>query len=451
MKYTTFSKISLLLALLVTTLFSCVKTEFDEPPITGTPVDVQPNATIKQIKALHVTPDGFDKITEDLIIEGVVVMDDRSGNYYKTIVIQDATGGIEVKFNDGYLYNQYPIGRTLYIKCKDLMLTDYNGLIQLIGGTIEEGGNLNEVGITELQGRNQILKGLISSTPPQPRVITMDDISNPDYISTLVKIEDVEFIPADTAKTYADGVTKNSVNRTLQDCDSRQIVIRSSGYANFAGALTSGKHGAVSGILSAYGNTPQMYIRDVNDVQFNDARCPIQVTGIAGGNVVVETINETFSAATTNVDINFAGWSNYQVQGGRLWRGNAFSGDNYAQATSFGNAQPYTETWFITPGINVSTQKTLSFISSWAYYRHQGLSVWYSTNYNGTDFGTATWQPVNCTIAKQSDGSGNFSNWVPSGDVALPVLAGGKIHIAFKYTGDGSNTTTWRIDNVKVQ
>ena len=72
-------------------------------------------------------------------------MDDRSGNYYKSIVIQDSTGGIELKFNDGFLYNQYPIGRTLYIKCKDLILTDYNGLTQLIGSTKEESAKQLEI------------------------------------------------------------------------------------------------------------------------------------------------------------------------------------------------------------------------------------------------------------------------------------------------------------------
>ncbi|MCB0530152.1 MAG: hypothetical protein KDC65_16860, partial [Saprospiraceae bacterium] len=126
-----------LAALLLTVISACVKTEFDEPPAGGEPVTLTPNMTIKELKALHVTPEGFDEITEDIVIGGEVVMDDRSGNYYKTLVIQDATGGIEVKFNDGFLYQQMPVGRMLFIRCKDLLLTDYAGLTQLIGSTVE--------------------------------------------------------------------------------------------------------------------------------------------------------------------------------------------------------------------------------------------------------------------------------------------------------------------------
>jgi hypothetical protein len=99
--------LSLLSILLLSGIVSCVKKDFDEPPTGGEPVSVTPNTTLAELKALHLTKGGFDKITEDLIIGGQVVMDDRSGNYYKTLVIQDATGGIEIKFNDGYLYNQF--------------------------------------------------------------------------------------------------------------------------------------------------------------------------------------------------------------------------------------------------------------------------------------------------------------------------------------------------------
>ncbi|MBL7825411.1 MAG: OB-fold nucleic acid binding domain-containing protein, partial [Saprospiraceae bacterium] len=126
--------------LLLFSFFSCVKTEFDQPPVGGDGKDVPVNTTIAELKTRHEVDGGYDLITEDLVIGGVVVMDDRSGNYYKTIVIQDSTGGIEVKFSNGFLYNRYPVGRKIYIKCKGLTLTDYNELIQLVGGYIEENG-----------------------------------------------------------------------------------------------------------------------------------------------------------------------------------------------------------------------------------------------------------------------------------------------------------------------
>jgi Family of unknown function (DUF5689) len=454
MKNTLIAKFGIALALFACVFFSCVKTEFDEPPITGSPVDIKANITIKELKQLHTTLGGLDKIADEKIIEGVVVMDDRSGNFYKTIVMQDASGGIEVKFNDGYLYNQFPIGRTVYINCKGMLLGDYGGITQLNGGTKEEAGVLSAVGITEAQVRTQVFKGLVSATPPEPRIITLADVTNPDYLSTLVKFENAQFIGADTDKTYADAASKLTLNRTIEDCGgSANIVVRTSGYADFAAEKTPTKSGTITGVLSTYNTTAQLYIRNTADVNFTADRCVI-VCGKTGGNVTVDNIDEAFTSVTANQDVTLAGWSNIGSDGCRTWRGKSFSGNVYATVTAFTSQDANNESWLISPAITVSTQKKLSFESSWEYYKHDGLSVWYSTNFDGTNFASATWQPITCTLAQASDKdtNPNFGKWIPSGNINLPVVNNGKIHIGWKYVGSGpgGNTTTWRIDNVKV-
>jgi hypothetical protein len=37
------------------------------------------------------------KVTDDLIISGIVNADDKDGNFYKVITLQDSTGGIQIK------------------------------------------------------------------------------------------------------------------------------------------------------------------------------------------------------------------------------------------------------------------------------------------------------------------------------------------------------------------
>ncbi|MBK8556615.1 MAG: choice-of-anchor J domain-containing protein [Lewinellaceae bacterium] len=434
-------KILLPLALMVG-LAACVKTEFDEPPLGGEPINITANATIKALKALHITPGGYDKVVDDMIISGVVVMDDRSGNYYKTLVIQDSTGGIEVKFNDGYLYNQYPVGRRMYIKCQGLILSDYNGLTQLTGSTVEQGGQLSGVGITAAQIRDKVVKGPISDTPPVPRVTTLGAI-NADMVSTLLQFNDVEFIKADTGKTYADPVTKYNLNRTIEDCNSLQIILRSSGYAEFAGALTPGGKGTITGVLGIYNGTYQFFIRDTYDVQMEGERCgAVPATGLT-------SLNETFDGTSTNVDVDIIAWTNIAVQGNRIWRGASFSGDKFASATAYNSSLAAMETWLITPPIDLRTQKSLNFQSSSGYYVHDGLSVWVSTDFNGQNPSAATWTQLNFT--KPTPNASGYSDFVSSGNIALPVF-NGKGWIGFKYSGDtNTNTTTWRFDDVIVQ
>jgi hypothetical protein len=439
-----FFQIFLPVALLGTIVVSCVKQEFDEPPLGGDPVVLTPNTTIAELKALHITDGGYDKITEDLTIGGVVIMDDRSGNYYKTLVIQDETGGIEVKFNDGFLFNQFPVGRTIYIHCQDLILTDYNNLIQLTGSLVSSGGQLDDVGLTESQVRAKVEKGAISTTPPAPKVVTLSQISSQD-VSTLIRLEDVQFIKADTGMTYADPVTNFNLNRTLEDCNGLELIVRTSGYADFAGELTPGGKGTITGVLSVYGNTLQMYIRDLNDVQMDSLRCGV----IPGGGDGLTSLFESFEGASSGQDLDLSGWVNVAVAGNRLWRASSFSNSTFASATAYNSNLADMQTWLITPALDLSSQLTLNFTSSSGYYTHDGLTVWVSTDFDGQDVNGATWTEL--AFNKPAGDANGYTDFVPSGAIDLPVFAG-KGYVGFKYSGNTTtNTTTWRFDNIEIE
>lgn len=121
----------LMLSLLL--IFGC-KRKVEEPNNSNPPIVIA-NKTIKALKAMHVMGK-YQHILKDIIITGIVVANDKSGNFYKTICIQDTTGGISVKLEASSLYAQYPIGRQIFIRCKGLWLGDYEKLIQL--GTIDQ-------------------------------------------------------------------------------------------------------------------------------------------------------------------------------------------------------------------------------------------------------------------------------------------------------------------------
>lgn len=283
--------------LLTATFFACVKTEFDEPPVGGDGRDIPTNATIAQLKSLHESSGGITPITEDLVIGGIVTMDDRTGNYYKTVVIQDSTGGIEVNFSNGFLYNRYPIGRKIYIRCKGLVLTDYRNLIQLAGGFVVENGQYSTTGLTENQERDHIVRGFLGA-PPVPKTVSIAAMS-PSLVSTLITIEGVQFTNADTAKTWADAPSFTSLNRTIENCGGAKLLVRTSGYADFAIEKTPSGKGSITGVLGIFNNDYQLYIRNTDDVSMNDLRCG-QSTG-QETLVTISSIRALFSGATTYV------------------------------------------------------------------------------------------------------------------------------------------------------
>ena len=405
---------------------SCVDLQFDEPPAADV-CTLDATHTIADLKAMH-TLGQTELISEDIVIRGVVVADDRTGNWYRSIEIQDETAGIQLRFGITDLYNNFPIGREIWVRCNGLELSDYNGLIQL--GTIEE-AVLDDF-ICRGDGGKDI----------QPTVVSMADLTT-DMVSTLIQLDEVQFELADAGQPFADPVNLQAINRVLEDCNSQHtVLVRTSGYSDFAGQKTPVGSGTFIGILSVYGDEFQFLVRDPEELAMDNERCgPGSGTGLT-------SLQEDFQTGVNNEDIDFEGWLNLAVKGTRRWQAKEFDNNVYAQATAYNSSDAENECWLITPAIDLSEPRTLNFESAQAYWNHDGLSVWISTDFDGVNFDDATWTQLSCTLAGEND---PYHEWVPSGAVDLSGFSG-KGYIGFRYVGDPVNgTTSYRIDNVDIQ
>jgi len=419
---------------------SCIDETFDQPPTDGTPLpDGIANTSIKELKARH-TLGELETITEDLVIRGIVVADDASGNWYRTFVLQDETGGIEVTLDLAGSYVFYPEGREVAIKCNGLVLGDYNDLVQL-GGYIAFDNTLGPIaGVT-----GHLIKGALTDLPA-PKVMTFGQLTSDD-VSTLVTFDNVQFVKSDTATTLADGPHEAAYNLNIENCAFETIVLRTSGFADFADENVPNGGGSITGIPGVYRGDYQLLIRRLDDLALNGDRCSFDPC--AGTNViVVDAVDEDFATGVNNDNVAEYGWSNFAVKGTRLWIYKLFDGNVYVQSTAFNDFSPEMESWLVTPGINLNVPKVLTFDSAKAFWTHDGLSVWISTNFV-CDPSVATWQPLNCTLAAESDAD---HAWIPSGDIDLSGYTGSTVFIGFKYVGNNSSlTSSYRIDNVVVE
>ena len=118
----------------------CVDQEFDAPPAGGVDPGLTPTLTIAELKAMH-TLGQYEQITTEEIIRGVVISNDEAGNFFRQLVVQDETAGIEMRIDATDLFAQYPPGRQVYVMLKNLWLGDFNGLIQLGGAVVGQGSN----------------------------------------------------------------------------------------------------------------------------------------------------------------------------------------------------------------------------------------------------------------------------------------------------------------------
>jgi len=264
-------------------LGSCVRGAFERPPDnSGYDPKLEVTHSIAQLKALNgiYTPTtGGDTtlINDDVIISGIVTANDRSGNFYKQIVIQDSTAGIFVNIDAYSLYASYPVGRKLYIRCQGLFL-GYNG------GTMELGGSLNRQlqveGISGAYLDKHLVKGPVGNEI-RDSSITFSQARNFSatagvraLVGSLVTIKDVQF--ADTTVTYTDPAA--TTNRMIMECveSPSSLAVRTSNFSDFHAVRVAKGRGSVTGIYTVYQSssyTPQLLIRDTGDVHMAGPRC----------------------------------------------------------------------------------------------------------------------------------------------------------------------------------
>ena len=233
---------------------SCKKT-FDAPPGPGE-VNLVANKTIAGLKSYHTIAGVYDLISQDIIICGTVIANDQSGNFYKQLFIQDSTGAIQLLLDAYSIYNSYPVGRKVYIKCNGLTLSDANSTMVLGIKAIVDGSPSME-GIPASVA-NQYLVGATLNNPVEPITVTLADLGsnmNSRYINALVKLNGYEFASADTSKAYGDTSSfKATVNRNVNlGCGSTiNTIVRTSGYANFAAVRLPKGNGSIAAIYTIY-------------------------------------------------------------------------------------------------------------------------------------------------------------------------------------------------------
>ncbi|MDE3252655.1 MAG: choice-of-anchor J domain-containing protein [Bacteroidota bacterium] len=424
---------------------SCQK-NWDEPPVYTGP-DETANFTIGALRLMHF-PGNFEKITEDRFIEGIVVADDQSDNFYKSVLIQDSTGAITLRLDGFGLYADYPVGRKLLVKLKGLWLGDYGNMLQLGIGVDRSNQVYPELlPIPKpLFGRYLVPKSLQNSLAPVK--VTIADLSD-SLQGCLIELANMEFTPNDTAKPFADAVNQVSVNRTVKSCDGQSIYLRTSGFARFAGIKTPRGNGRITAIYSVFNTAKQLIIRDTSDLQMTGLRCT--------GTQAKQIFSEDFEHSTPGIPIQIAGWKNLPETGDVYYSGKSFNGNNYAEISAFATGKPTVISWLVLPRIdlNNSTDEVLFFDSKDGFDNGGDLQLLVSSNYDGSEAPwKARWTNLKPVFSKGSV-SGIAANWVSSGKISLKGLSG-KVSLAFRYEAADpieiplKKTTLFQLDNIRI-
>jgi DNA/RNA endonuclease YhcR with UshA esterase domain len=269
----------IILAVLSVFLVSCKK-EFENPSQWDRPVGEV--YTIAQLRAMYDNGNSPVVFDAHASVYATVTMDERSGNIYRSVYIQDATAAIQLRLQaPGGLY----LGDSIRVYLKGTTVNKYQGMYQIDNAN----GDFN---VEKLAVQKFI----------EPKTITLTQLNSGQFQSQLIRLEDVQFNAGDLGKTYADKPNLASEDRSLENCDGQSVIVRTSGYANFADRLLPEGKGSIIAVAATYVNTIQLYLRSPQEVNLTEPRCP--VAGDDFELITIASLRAQFAGGSTTIAPN---------------------------------------------------------------------------------------------------------------------------------------------------
>ncbi|OBX25280.1 hypothetical protein LX77_01236 [Gelidibacter algens] len=412
-------------------------------------------------------------IDTDVYIKAYVSSSDKNGNFFKELFLQNAaenpSAGIKVIVNQVESYNQYNMGREVYIKLNGLYVGEErvgNGVVT-IGGSTET----NQFGTTvERLTENQRAQNMFRSENTLDLVPLKLNLSqvNSTHIGIYTEFSGVEFSNNLEGKRYFDPAQDFDTLRLMQSCTGSigysNFNLETSSFAAFKDHLLPIGNGTVRGVIARTfdGSKLVVALNDISDITMTGPRCsPVSIEDFS------IILNEDFESMPTNKVISGNGWTSYAEVGTLNWKiatttdiGNPGPGNKIAAMKAYNSGTPVNIAWLITPPINLNAldKAYANFISSNSSEDGSELELLISSNWDGTadQVTSATWKVLPATIVSDDV---FYQDWVDSGLIDLSPYSG-TIYIAFKYIGgDNSGNTnpingtidgTFEVDNFKI-
>ena len=226
--------------------------------------DKDPHASKKGIVSISFLKSHYNgaprRIVEDVSIRGVVVANDERSAYYKALVVEDATGGIEMKLDHTSLHTAYRLGMTVTVRCNGLTLGDYGGLLQLGWASSDKRYETASV------PRSQIPNYVVITDRPEisllPTQLAIPRLSG-RYLSCLVAFDEVQFAQEELGRRYTE--SNFDTDRHVVDAAGDTLIVRTASRAAFASSRLPEGSGYIEGILGYFNGKYQLTVT-------NDAR-----------------------------------------------------------------------------------------------------------------------------------------------------------------------------------
>ena len=175
------------------------------------------------------TPGTAVLINSNIYVKGYVSTSDATGNFYKEFFMQDLpsnpTKTLKVALDQGDSYNQFNLGREVYINLKGLYIGEErigNGVYTIGGDTETDNFGTTVEKLIESQVKSKILRSNTTATMiPLPKTFSTIGSAN---VGMLVSVDNVEFVNNLAGKPYFDPNQSFDTKREMISCEGSDYV-----------------------------------------------------------------------------------------------------------------------------------------------------------------------------------------------------------------------------------
>lgn len=207
-------------------------------------------------------------IDEEIEFEGRVISHDRYGQFYKTIVVEDESGGIEIRADKELLCEVYGQFEWVKVKCNSLILGSY-------GGHLELGVKRNEISNSVDPIPEHLLRSIVLPLGKEkpieiaPATLSIEELTS-RYLSCYIELENVQFVEQELKLSWSE--SESDTNRHIVDRDGSKLIVRTSRNADFAQKMLPIGSGLIGGVLSYFNGEYQLIITQSEHAVMNSPR-----------------------------------------------------------------------------------------------------------------------------------------------------------------------------------
>lgn len=211
----------------------------------------RPKGTVSIAHLKTMAKSASTAIVDDISVEGYVVANDLFGEYYKSIVISDTSGGIEVSVDLRRTATEFPISARVVIHCSGLAIGSNAGRL-VLGAQPEAEYTIDRIPAADISR-------YISVDTNNPREIEPTPLSIAEltaaHIGNYVVIKGLNFgDQAGKAWCERDSLTgkHTTTQRTAYDSEGREIGIRIISTCNYRDEVIPAGTGDLYGVVECY-------------------------------------------------------------------------------------------------------------------------------------------------------------------------------------------------------